>query len=309
MPSRRRAGDRAHQVHDVGVALHLHELGDPDAAGGAHPAEVVASEVDEHEVLGLLLLAPPQLRLELDVALRGGPAAAGAGDRVVLDVAPGDPDEHLGRGADDRAAGSGEIEHVRARVDRAQRPVEVEGRDPQRQREAAADLHLEDVAGEDVLAAAEHAAHEVLAAEVGERLAVVDRRRLRGERRRGRERPAQPLAELAEPAHRAGVGGVDVGAAAGVRVGDEQHPVERVVEDDHRVDRPRTSPGGCRAGRTGRRGRARSGSPPRRRGSRRRRRGRGRRRPRAGRPAPRRRRARRPRAGRCTPRSGCPPAR
>src|SRR5690606_18934232 len=42
-------------VHDVGEALHHHLLGDPHRAGGGDAADVVAAQVDQHQVLGDLL--------------------------------------------------------------------------------------------------------------------------------------------------------------------------------------------------------------------------------------------------------------
>ena len=55
------AGHRGDDVHDVGVGLDGHERLDLDRAVLAHPAEVVAAEVDEHDVLGALLLVLEQL--------------------------------------------------------------------------------------------------------------------------------------------------------------------------------------------------------------------------------------------------------
>ncbi len=77
------------------VALHLHVLGDAHAAGGAHPAEIVAPEVDEHEVLRGLLFAGAKLALHALVVLGGTPTPAGPGDGVVPDALTRDLDEHL----------------------------------------------------------------------------------------------------------------------------------------------------------------------------------------------------------------------
>src|SRR5699024_1844922 len=43
-------------VHDVAVADDVHELADVDRPGGAHLRQVVAGQIDEHEVFGALLL-------------------------------------------------------------------------------------------------------------------------------------------------------------------------------------------------------------------------------------------------------------
>ena len=71
-------------------------------AGDADLEQVVAGEVDEHEVLGLLLRVGEQLVGELEVALRGLAARPRAGDRVRVDPAVLHLDERLGRRPDDR---------------------------------------------------------------------------------------------------------------------------------------------------------------------------------------------------------------
>ena len=49
--------------------------------------EIVASEVDEHEVLGRLLVAGAKLTLHARVVLGCAPSPPGAGDRVIADAA------------------------------------------------------------------------------------------------------------------------------------------------------------------------------------------------------------------------------
>ena len=63
--------------------------------------EVVAGEVDEHEVLGLLLGVGDELGLEVGVLLGRRAARLRAGDRVREDAAVLHLHERLGRGADD----------------------------------------------------------------------------------------------------------------------------------------------------------------------------------------------------------------
>ena len=71
------AVDLRDEVHDVRVALDLEQLGDAHAAGLADAAEVVARQVDEHQMLGALLLVGLELVRERVV---GG--AVGVAPRV-----------------------------------------------------------------------------------------------------------------------------------------------------------------------------------------------------------------------------------
>ncbi len=73
--------DLADQVHHVAVALHRERLADAHRAGQADARQVVAEQVDEHHVLGLLLDAGAHLGLEAVVFRRVGGARPGAGDR------------------------------------------------------------------------------------------------------------------------------------------------------------------------------------------------------------------------------------
>ena len=52
-----------HQVHHMGVALHIHELGNLNGAWFADPPDVITPQVEEHDVLSTLLLVPSKLLL------------------------------------------------------------------------------------------------------------------------------------------------------------------------------------------------------------------------------------------------------
>ena len=52
------------QMHDVAVPADVHELHHLDRARPAHPAQVVAAEVDQHHVLRALLGVGQQLGLQ-----------------------------------------------------------------------------------------------------------------------------------------------------------------------------------------------------------------------------------------------------
>ena len=68
-------------VHHLAVALDEELVGDLDRADLGDPADIVAAEVQQHQVLGALLGVGEQLLFQRLVLLRGGAAAARAGDR------------------------------------------------------------------------------------------------------------------------------------------------------------------------------------------------------------------------------------
>ncbi len=95
--------DHRHQVHHVRVALERHERRDPHGAVVAHAADVVAAQVHEHHVLGLLLLVALQLLGEPHVLFVRLAARPRARDRMRHGVPALDPHQHLRRRPDDRA--------------------------------------------------------------------------------------------------------------------------------------------------------------------------------------------------------------
>src|SRR5918997_1429574 len=139
-------------VHDVGVALDLHEALEFHGPDLAHPPEVVAAEVNEHDVLGPLLLVGEQLFGEPRVLLWRPAPRAGARDRAGHHPSALDAHERLGRGPDERQVPDLQVRHVRRGVYGPQAPVEQErveltylGREPLRRHD------LEGVPGPDVL--------------------------------------------------------------------------------------------------------------------------------------------------------------
>jgi hypothetical protein len=103
-------------VHHVGVAFHEHDFLGAHARKLAHPPDVVAAQVDQHDVLGSLFLIGAQFFLESLVLVLGFAARARSGDRPVFDVAPSNLDEHFGRRAEDGRIAHTEVVHVRRRV-------------------------------------------------------------------------------------------------------------------------------------------------------------------------------------------------
>src|SRR3546814_9653732 len=74
-------GHLAGDVHDVAVALDHELLADLHRAWLGDAADVVAAQVDQHQVFGPLLRISEQLGFERGVLFRCLPARAGAGQR------------------------------------------------------------------------------------------------------------------------------------------------------------------------------------------------------------------------------------
>ncbi len=145
------AGDLRGEVHDVAVALQGHQLVDRLGAEAHHPPDVVAGQVDQHDVLGDLLGVLDQLAGQPAVLLGRAAPPAGAGDGPGHHLAVAQLDHGLGRRPDHGDVGVAQEVHVRAGVDLAQDPVHVEGVGVQVEVEALGQHDLEDVAGQDVL--------------------------------------------------------------------------------------------------------------------------------------------------------------
>jgi hypothetical protein len=107
------AFDDRHQVHDVRVAFQRHVLRHPHSAELGHAPDVVAAQVDQHHVLGALLLAGLQFLRQALIVLGVRPSRPGTGDRVGLHAPALDPHQHLRGGADDGQLPHPQEEHVR----------------------------------------------------------------------------------------------------------------------------------------------------------------------------------------------------
>ncbi len=215
------------QVHHVGILLDRHELRRPHGARLGYAADIVAGEVHQHDMLSPLLLVAGQLLLHAPLVVGVTAAAAGAGDGMCLDEALLDPHQHLRRGADDVGVPHGQVVHVGRGVDGAQGPVDGEGMGMGGPLEALGDLHLVDVPGDDVVAAALHLAQEVLLLRVGDDGLLADRGRLDGIRDGG-EGPGQPLHQLVNAPAGLPVGCLHIAVQAAV--GDDLDGVLQVVE-------------------------------------------------------------------------------
>ncbi len=132
------------------VALERHVGRHAHRAVLGHAADVVAPEVDEHHVLGTLLLVALQLLGQPHIFFLVPPARPRAGNRVRLDATALDPHQHLRRRADDGAVADAQEIHVGRRIDVAERTIDGERIRGERRLEPLREHHLIDVAGGDV---------------------------------------------------------------------------------------------------------------------------------------------------------------
>ncbi|MNP37327.1 hypothetical protein D3C76_1307690 [compost metagenome] len=112
-------GDVGHDVHHIGVSLDHHLLGQPHAPRRRHPADVVAAQVDQHQVLGDFFLVRQQVIFQSPVGFFVRTARACSGNRSHRDQVVFDPHQHLGRTADHMEVTEVEEVHVRRRVEAA----------------------------------------------------------------------------------------------------------------------------------------------------------------------------------------------
>ena len=154
-------------MDDVRVQLHAHELVDVHRAGRAHTPEVVAPQVDEHHVLGALLLVGAQVGDEAPVLGGVGAALARTGDGTRLDAVAVHGDQRFGARAAEGEVVEGDVVQIRARVHGSEPAVDRERRHVDRRAEALAEHDLEGVAGVDVVADASDAALVLLAGHRG----------------------------------------------------------------------------------------------------------------------------------------------
>src|SRR3546814_16950068 len=101
---------RSDDVHDVAVALDHHLLGEPDAADVRDAANVVAAEVDQHQVFGDLFRIGEQLRGKRVVFFGALAALARTGDRPHGDQAVVDAPQPFRRRPD--AVGGAAVHRV-----------------------------------------------------------------------------------------------------------------------------------------------------------------------------------------------------
>lgn len=215
---------------DRGVGFEPAQDRHPHAVRLADAREIVAQQIDDHDVLGPLLGVGLEGFAEARIGLRVGDPADRPLDRPGLDRPSVQLQEALGAAGGDVQALEGEIGPEGRRVGGAQAPVEGERIEARRQRrlEALGDVGLIDVAGPDVVA---HPLHRRLVGGAGE-VRAPGQRPLR--RRFGAgTRLRQQGGELRQPLPGPGLagGGLRLGKARG----EEAAAAGAVIDAQHRV--------------------------------------------------------------------------
>ena len=154
-------------MHDIRIALDDHLLGKPHRAGLGDTTDVVAAQVDQHQVFGQLLGIAEQVLLQRQISFFVGTAWTRAGDGADRDQAFLDPHQHFWRRPHHVEVTEVEEVHVGRRVEATQRAVQIDGCGLERDRHALGNHHLHAVASEDVVLDAVDRLLVILAAEAG----------------------------------------------------------------------------------------------------------------------------------------------
>ena len=159
-------------MHDVAVAGDLHELSDVHSARLAHFRQVVARQVNQHDVLGALFRIADEFFRKPAVFNLSIAAWPRTGNRVSEDLAVFHRHECFRRGADyaeGLAFGVFHLEqvHVRARVRAPQDTVDVESRSRGVAFEPLSRNHLKHVTAANVLFRGFNGREEVFVLRVG----------------------------------------------------------------------------------------------------------------------------------------------
>src|SRR6266481_7366691 len=114
-------------MHDVAVALDLHEVCYANGTKFCHATNVIPREINKHDVFGPLLRVSQQLSGVGFVFFRGQTASACPRDWTNLYAVVSQPDMHLRRTTDERKiAAEVETKHVRRRIDETKAAIEIE---------------------------------------------------------------------------------------------------------------------------------------------------------------------------------------
>jgi hypothetical protein len=103
----------ADDMHDVREPFDLHELRNVHRARLGHPSDVVAPEVDEHDVFGKLLFVGHQVDFKGMILASGRTAGSCSSNRVIRHDTVFESNQQFRRGTHYLSVTEVQIEHVR----------------------------------------------------------------------------------------------------------------------------------------------------------------------------------------------------
>src|SRR5580658_5777449 len=137
-------------------------------AGSGHPSNIVATQIDQHDVFGDLFFVDENLGFECSILLVVVTAWSGASDRPRAHDALVYSHQHLGRSAHDLMLARVQQIHIRRGVERSQDAIKREGVHCALALELLAGYDLKDITGHDVLLGTFDDAAVLFGTEVGE---------------------------------------------------------------------------------------------------------------------------------------------
>ena len=221
------------------IALDVREGGDLHAPRLRDAPEIIAAEIDEHHVFGVLLHIRDEIALVGRVLFGRRAARTRPRDRACRARAPLKLDELFGRRTDQRAVSDLHVDVVRRGVHHAERPVERDGIGVRLLGELLGRHDLDAFAVQDVLLALRHDVGEIVCGH------------LRCERPRRRAAAWTRPHTLAQEEARVHFVDAFASAAVGIRIGavhahDHRDRAAQVVEHEHRIREHERGGGGIR---------------------------------------------------------------
>jgi hypothetical protein len=161
------AFDIGDQMHHMAVAFDEEAVGDRHRAGLGDAADIVAAQIDQHQMLGAFLGIGHQIFGQRLVFLRRLAARAGASDGADRDLAAAQPHQHFRAGAHDLESRHRQVIKIGRRIEAAQGAIERKGRQRERAAEALAGHHLKHIARHDIFLGARHDGEILVLGHVG----------------------------------------------------------------------------------------------------------------------------------------------
>src|SRR5580700_6531911 len=222
-------------MHHMRVALDSHQLFGFHRAVLADATEIVAAEVDQHDVLSALFFAGEHFFFKTLVFGLVLAAPACPGNWPIENIAPLNLHQHFRRTSGDSDVVHLQEKKIGRRIERAQFAIDVKRLGVRFGGESLADHHLKNIAGADIVLRFAHGLEIFVAAKIGSNaewgaafLGFLFWQL-------GRRSLVEQLTRFANLAHRGVVFRAKAAFAVGVHIADNPQPVLQVIESDDAV--------------------------------------------------------------------------